>query len=567
MYNEEPDETKWVFSRDIFKKKVPKDHLLYRINQEIDISFVNEMCKDMYSEDKGRPVENFPDMMFRAEIIQFLYKLSDRELARAVADRITFMWFVGYDIDDKVFHWTAPGKFRIAQGVEKHKEIFDSIIEQLVDKGLIGKNENQSTDATHVIGNVALLSTTGVIKQALKHLLKTVLRRAKTLMPRIEEGINVDYYIKRKGKKTKTQEEHKKEYKMTNEEKRKTLNRVAKDALKVVWILELAMERGELALKPKYERQLLKAMDAVNSIFGDYIEEDPVNNNDDKEDGNGDGGPEHEANTKEKTEGEVKYKARKDKGKDRIVSTVDPDVRWGAKSDEKKFAGYKAHSTMTDRGFVTNIEVTSGGVTDDKPAVPLAQHQKERLGIVPEKMRGDGAYGTIENRKAFNEMGIQLVAPEKTSHDKGVFPKDRFGFDEENGIMTCPAGMKTTVNYYNKGSKSYVYHFDKAQCGPCPFKKKCTKREFRTVSIHEEYAIQQEAKRYNETEEYKEDTKTRAHIEPKQAEMKRFHGLVRAIYRGLERVNIQALYTAMVVNLKRMVTVLFSVSPRSKAFG
>ena len=60
--------------------------------------------------------------------------------------------------------------------------------------------------------------------------------------------------------------------------------------------------------------------------------------------------------------------------------------------------------------------------------------------------------------------------------------------------------------------------------------------------------------------------KMRAHIEPKQAEMKRFHGLSRAIYRGSERVNIQAIFTAIVVNLKRMVTVRYSVSFQSKAF-
>jgi len=79
--------------------------------------------------------------------------------------------------------------------------------------------------------------------------------------------------------------------------------------------------------------------------------------------------------------------------------------------------------------------------------------------------------------------------------------------------------------------------------------------------------IQEEAIKYNSTEGYKEDMKMRAHIEPKQAEMKRFHGLSRAIYRGLKRVNIQAIYTAIVVNLKRMVTVMDSVSHQTKAFG
>ena len=54
--------------------------------------------------------------------------------------------------------------------------------------------------------------------------------------------------------------------------------------------------------------------------------------------------------------------------------------------------------------------------------------------------------------------------------------------------------------------------------------------------------------------------KISSHIEPKQAEMKRFHGLKRAYYRNLEKVNGQAIYTALVINLKRMVTLQASDS-------
>jgi transposase len=182
-------------------------------------------------------------------------------------------------------------------------------------------------------------------------------------------------------------------------------------------------------------------------------------------------------------------------------------------------------------------------------------------------MRGDGAYGSIENRKGFKGLGTQLVAPEKTSHNKGEFPKERFFYDDKNKIVVCPGGMVTTVFYYNKGTKSNVFFFDKEQCGPCPLKQKCTKNDFRTISIHEDYAVQLEAKEYNTTEDYKEDMKMRSHIEPKQAEMKRFHGLERANYRGLVRVGIQAIYTAIVVNLKRMTRVMFSVSSRPKPAG
>jgi len=550
MYKKEPDETRLIFSRDIFKKKVPNDHLLYRIDQEIDFSFINEMCKDMYCPDKGRPVVNFPEMMFRADLIQYLYKFSDRQLARAINENIVYTWFIGYDIYDKTFHWTSPGKFRIALGEDRHKEIFDRILEQLIDKGLIGKNENQSIDATHIVGDIAIPTTIGVIKQAVKNALLTIQRRANTLMPRIKKEIDVEYYIRKKGKK---------EYKMTDEEKHNTLNQVVADAMKVIWTIELFLETGELTLKPKHEKQLKDAVAAIKKILGDYIKDTPYDGND----GIGEFRLIKQKNPKIKK----KYVKRKSKRKDRLVSTVDKDVRWGAKTDEKVFAGYKAHSTMTDNGFITNIEVTRGNVSDESMAERMTKHQKKRHDLKPKKLRGDGIYGTIDNRKAFKEMGIRLVAPENTSHNKRQFSRSKFKLDAEKGSLICPAGKVTTKHYIKKGTKNIVYYFRENQCEPCHLKKKCTKSLFRSVFFHEDFAIQEEAIKYNATEDYKEDMKMRAHIEPKQAEMKRFHGLSRAIYRGLDRVNIQAIYTAIVVNLKRMVTIRYSVSNRSKAVG
>jgi len=412
MYKKEPDETRLIFSRDIFNKKVPKDHLLYRIDQEIDFSFIDEICKDIYSPDKGRPVKNYPNMMFRAHLIQWLYNLTERQLANAVNENIVYIWFIGYDIDDEPFHWTSPGKFRIAIGEEKHKEIFDRIIDQLIGKGLISKNENQSIDATHIIADIAIPTTIGIIKQAVKNALLTIQRRANTLMPKVNKEIDVEYYIRKKGKK---------EYKMTDEEKHSTLNQVVANALKVIWTIELALETGELTLKPKHERQLNDAVAAIKKILGDYIKDLSYKEND----GNGGFGPIKRKKPKIKK----KYAKRKLKGKDRLVSMVDKDARWGAKSDDMVFAGYKAHSTMTDNGFVTNIEVTPGNVSDESMAECMTKHQKERHGLKPNKMRGDGIYGTIDNRKAFNKMDIQLVAPENTSHNKKQFSKKKFKLD------------------------------------------------------------------------------------------------------------------------------------------
>ena len=60
--------------------------------------------------------------------------------------------------------------------------------------------------------------------------------------------------------------------------------------------------------------------------------------------------------------------------------------------------------------------------------------------------------------------------------------------------------------------------------------------------------------------------KGRAKIEPEQAEMKRFHGLERAKYQGLPKLNIQSTITATVVNMKRFVNVLESANYLNKCY-
>jgi transposase len=66
-------------------------------------------------------------------------------------------------------------------------------------------------------------------------------------------------------------------------------------------------------------------------------------------------------------------------------------------------------------------------------------------------------------------------------------------------------------------------------------------------------------KEYNKTQAFKDDMKERAHIEPKNAEMKRFHGMARTRYWGLSKVNVQFNITAIVVNVKRLANVIGSV--------
>lgn len=289
---------------------------------------------------------------------------------------------------------------------------------------------------------------------------------------------------------------------------KKTLENVVKEAFT---LLESVREMPDV----EYETLMLK------SILNDYVD----------------------------TRGEVKEK--KKKGKGRIVSPVDPDVKWGAKSDKKTWPGYKAHIAMTENRFVTSVVTTSANVTGDKVACELFDQQEDN----PSTMTGDGAYGTGENRREFKERGCTLIAPRRGQENPTkLFSKSMFLWDGK--MVTCPGGKSTGKYTDNKRCRCFVFRFRKEDCQSCLFNPQCTPHAFRSVSISYYQVEFDEAEKFNSTPEYKVYMRKRPLIEPKFSETKSFHGLHRARYRGLERVAIQVILTFFVANLKNLIRLL-----------
>jgi transposase len=259
-------------------------------------------------------------------------------------------------------------------------------------------------------------------------------------------------------------------------------------------------------------------------------------------------------NTEEKN---GKVQKKKEHVKNKLVSLVDKDARHGAKSDSKPFTGYKGNITKSDDGFVTNVIGTAGNTYYGNVLLPLVDEKIENR-YKPPKMRGDTHYGSAENRYQMLQRGITVVAPiQKGLNPTGLLSQDKFILDKTG--VTCPAGNRTMISNYNEMEGTSIFYFKKEICSQCLLKNKCTKQEGRTITIGKHHDLMMEAKEYNKTQDFKDDMKERAHIEPKNAEMKRFHGMARARYWGLSKVNIQFIITAIVVNVKRLANVVGSV--------
>ena len=118
-------------------------------------------------------------------------------------------------------------------------------------------------------------------------------------------------------------------------------------------------------------------------------------------------------------ENENKIVKKKDKTADRLVSIVDKDARHGAKSDKKKFTGYKVNSIMSEDGFIKNINATPGNSYDGDILIPLIDEMIKN-GFNASEVVGDTAYGEVDNRNKLLLKGITVIAPFKKETNQAV---------------------------------------------------------------------------------------------------------------------------------------------------
>lgn len=250
-----------------------------------------------------------------------------------------------------------------------------------------------------------------------------------------------------------------------------------------------------------------------------------------------------------------------------ILSAVDPDARFGWKSSSKSFFGYKEHIAMTEEEIITALEVTPGS-TDDGKQLPLLLEQTVANGISVNEIIGDTAYSGKENLARMKKDTISPVVPLNPIVHEGGQRQEGFEYNKDADFVICPAGQHSTRKAIQGSktsgeSRSLVYYFDIEKCRTCPLREGCynpgAKSKTYSIRIIAEHYKDQIEFEFSDT--FKQRIKRRPIIEHKNAEMKRFHGMHTARYRGLFRMRLQAYLTAFVVNVKRMVKLIEKKQP------
>ena len=239
------------------------------------------------------------------------------------------------------------------------------------------------------------------------------------------------------------------------------------------------------------------------------------------------------------------------------VSRTDPDARLARKSARAGFEpSYKHHAVVDDeRGVVLDVAVTEGTLNEREMMEPQLDAVCELTGRAPAVVTADSGYAYSKVYGALERRGVDAVIPAKKEPSQSRVPLQLFRYDERHKVVKCPGGKTLRPRKETERGRYYVSRT--RDCAGCALKADClsASRTSRTVLVPHEYPALLRARRRHARRGEEEGRLWRRHMgrsEGYHGEAKSWHGLARAVRRGLANIRIQAYLTATAVNLKRL---------------
>ena len=490
---------------------------------------------EFYCADNGRDSVP-PSLLATALLLQTHDKVSDAE-AKARAD-FDIRWKValGIEIEGRPFAKSTLQVFR-AQLIlhDKVRAVFESSLRLARESGYLKKRGMRvALDTTNILGRGAVRDTCNLLADGIVKLLRALAA---------VERSNVKEWAKARGYERYLGSSIKGESAIDwSDRKARTalLGEIVADADR---LLEMARQAQEALAEGSPEREgIVAAAELLGQLLLQDVER-KGNNSD------GDGG----------------VSLKDGVSKDRMVSVHDPEMRHGHKSSRRRFDGHKAAIVVdTDTQLITEVEVLPGNAPDNLGALELVERSEANTGAPVEEALADAAYGDGDTRLAFADAGRTLIARVPGRPNRKHFPKDDFridleAIDLEAGTCTCPAGQVTRkllpagtrTGSTGRTHRLQAFQFDAAVCGACPLLPQCvagSSGKGRTVQLHPQEALLQQARALQQSEAFAGYRRRRVVVEHRLARLVQL-GIRQARYFGRAKTRFQLYLAATVANL------------------
>lgn len=420
------------------RELVPDDHVLARVDQVLDLSWLHSDVAEVYASGVGRPAID-PEAALRLMLAGFLLGIvHDRRLLREAQVNLAIRWFAGFGLHDRLPDHSSLTRIRQRWGAERFRNIFERTVRACIKAG-IARGEVVHADASLIRADVSW------------------------------------------------------------------------DSLVVRHVDAVAIANGDPELDEESMRQ------ARNS---------------------------------------------KKTGKFKKICPTDPDASMATNGRNRRLEpSYKQHGVIDDQvGVVLDVEVTTGEVNEGEPFLARLDAVTGLTGTAIKTVTADAGYAYAKIYAGLERRQIAAVIPAKAEPIRSPVPMRRFRYDALNDVLKCPRGKKLKAGRAIKHGRFFTSRA--RDCRGCDLAHICLSkgRVNKAVVLGNDYPALLRARRRREQwsdEDRHLYQRHRWRSEGYHGEAKTWHGLARAVRRGLQNMRIEAFLTAAAVNLKRLAAAAF----------
>ncbi len=136
MMGKQDDQREWFSYKVNLDQRVRKDHPLRRVLETVDFSFVRGEVSQFYGVNGNESVD--PEVIMKMMFLLFFDNVpSERKLMATIPERLDYMWFLGYGLDDEIPNHSVLSKARKRWGPEVFESLFVRTVLQCVEAGLV----------------------------------------------------------------------------------------------------------------------------------------------------------------------------------------------------------------------------------------------------------------------------------------------------------------------------------------------------------------------------------------------------------------------------------------------
>lgn len=475
-----------------------------------------------YSPDTGRTALE-PVLLLGVSLLQYLDGTPDRQAVELLRYHAGWNFALNRQLGETLFHPSSLCRFRDRLQAHGLAAVgFQSVLDALIEAGLVKRQSAQRLDSTQVFGLVSKMSRVEMVRQSLRLALEELEPR---LPERPEEWSRWwSQYV-----------EGELDYRASREVLGHKLADAGRDARGLLDWLAAHQPQHQSGEQTTLLARIWKEQFVLEAS-------------------------------------QVRARGKGELDSDRVQNPFDPEATYAVKNhggQPKSHVGYKAQVAETvveailekgepTQNFLTALVIQPAHHGDEAGAQKVEEAQAQ-LGLEPPPVQYlDGAYLSAQRLVEAAAAGRELIGPVQSAPppDPQRLTVEEFQIEVEQRRAVCPAGRpndQCSRLESEQGRVQFRFEWNTTTCGACALRESCLgkNQRQRSVVVGEHHSALQARRQEQKTEAFRRRMRHRNAIEGTQSELVRAHGLRRARYRGLSRVQLQGWFTAAACNIKR----------------